>query len=88
MYGSCYLGTRHSCSQYKVTYRYFYQDKEMRKIKYVLFMTSHFIRGIYANEIEIKVNHINVVIKMAFKTAYEQYADHNSAADMIEIYIV
>lgn len=51
-------------------------------------MTSHFIQGIYANEIEIKVNHINVVIKMAFKTAYEQYADHNSAADMIEIYIV
>lgn len=60
----------------------------MRKIKYVLFMTSHFIQGIYANEIEIKVNHINVVIKMALKTAYEQYADHNSAADMIEIYIV
>lgn len=29
-------------------------------------MTSHFIRGIYANEIEIKVNHINVVYKMAF----------------------
>ena len=51
-------------------------------------MTSHFIRDIYANEIEIKVNHINVVIKMAFKTAYEQYTDHNSAADMIEIYIV
>ena len=51
-------------------------------------MTSHFIRDIYANEIEIKVNHINVVIKMAFKTAYEQYTDHNSAADMIEIHIV
>ena len=51
-------------------------------------MTSHFIRGIYANEIEIKVNHFIVVIKMAFKTAYEQYTDHNSAADMIEIYIV
>ena len=40
------------------------------------------------NEIEIKVNHFNVVIKMAFKTAYEQYTDHNSAADMIEIYTV